>query len=123
MGAAARLHVPGAGETKSAGTVDGIMTMNGYLGEIRAECGWDRSWVVYLEHPATRSSMPGDVRRCPQPTISVDRTRLVSFSVRKTSLGSGHCDVHCAGARSFFVPMIMFRCKDVSGPRAARASQ
>jgi len=27
-----RLHVPGAGETKSAGTVDGIMTMNGYLG-------------------------------------------------------------------------------------------
>ena len=65
---------------------------------------------MYLEHPATRSSMPGDVRRCPQPTISVDRTRLVSFSVRKTSLGSGHCDVHCAGARSFFVPMIMFRC-------------
>jgi hypothetical protein len=36
-----------------------------------------------LEHPATRSSMPGDVRRC--PADDQRRIRLGSFSVRMTS--------------------------------------
>ena len=43
----------------------------------RAVCGWDRSWVVYLEHPATRSSIPGDVQRF--PAHAQRRSGSVSF--------------------------------------------
>ena len=65
------------------GTVDG---MSGDLGE-EGPCvaGTHMSWVVYLEHPATRSSMPGDVRCC--PADDQRRSGLGSFSARKTSLG------------------------------------
>ena len=66
--------------------------MSGDLGEKGRVCGWDRSWVVYLEHPATRSSMPGDVRRC--PADDQRRSGLESFYDHNASQG-GQTDKAC----------------------------
>ena len=51
--------------------------------------GWDRSWVVYLEHPATRSSMPGDVRRCPAHAQASIRLGIVCSTERHHRVGTG----------------------------------
>ena len=50
------------------GTVD---CMSGDLGENvrRAVCGWDRSWVVYLEHPAKVKQCPREGKVAAAPTL------------------------------------------------------